>query len=246
MPQDNTNDFFKKKLAELDQTLPPEVTWNKAQGWQQLQPTLPIKRRRKVIWYQVAATIAILVSALFLLNPKTKKTTVNSTQTTVVKQNVKSPLPAQPVVKLVERAPVKNLVARVSNKVRKPKNLKKPLQKGPVLASKASKPVSEQGSGVDQTIESTETNNHEAPLETGPKTTLPVQTPVKITVVLGGKTNRQLAVYAANEATKNHKKNNRIKVQVNLPNEVPPDDSALAASANLLPSRSALSAKIDL
>ena len=247
MPQDNTNDFFKKKLAELDQTVPPEVTWNKAQGWQQLQPTLPIKRHRKVVWYQVAAAVAILVSGLFLLNVKSKKAIVNSPQTAVVKQNLKLPLMSQPVVKLAEEIPVKNSGARASNKVRIPKNLKKSLQKEPVFANKPSKHASEQDSRFDQNRGSLVTNNQEAPSETLPETLPPVQTPIKITVVLGGQTTRQLAVYAAKEAAKvNRRKNNRLKVQVNLPNEAYPDDSALAASVNLLPNRSAISAKIDL
>ncbi len=246
MPLDNDADSFKKKLAELDQTLPPEVTWNKAQGWQQLQPALPVKRRRQSIWYQVAAAVTILVSGLFLLNPLGKKTTLNSTQTTVAKQNLKSPLPVQPEIKQVERTQVKNPVAMLPAKVRKLKNLKKPVQREPALINKTSTPISEQNLVLAQNT-STVANNHETPLVTLPESIPPVPTPIKITVVLGGKTNRQLAVYAANEATKvNRKKSSRLKVQVNLPNEAQPDNSALAASANLLPSRSAISAKIDL
>jgi hypothetical protein len=246
MPLDNADDFFKKKLAELDQTLPPEVTWNKAQGWQQLQPALPVKRRREVIWYQVAAAVAILVSGLFLLNMPVKKATVTLSRITAAKQNLKSSLPAQPEVKQVARTPIKNSRAMALHKGRIRKNLKKPVSKELALADKTSTLASEQNPDPTQNI-NTVANNQEAPLETMPETAPFVPTPLKITVVLGGKTNRQLAVNAANEVTKNNrKKSNRLKLQVNVPGEAHPDDSVLAASANLLPDRSAISARIDL
>ena len=249
MPPDNLEKFLQTKVAELDNTPPPGVKWNKAQGWRQLHPEITINRRPATIWYQKAAAVAMIIaSALFNSNLKNENVPVNSTKITII-EPIPIPLPdPQPLIHQVKSTDFKTLGIIAAKKPQVLKNLKKRVKDNFAVANKpVNIPAKEPGPELSQNIIYTGADTPAAPLAVNP-TPAPVgQTPVKITVVLGGKTNRQMATYAAANATKaDRKKRNRLKVQVNIPPPERPEDAAITAKAHPLSNRSVLSAQINL
>lgn len=251
MPRGNEEEFFREKITELDDILPPDVSWSKARGWNQLQAKLPAKRRPKLIWYQAAAVTIFLVSTLLFLK-LLPENPVTITRRNLITKNTPKPAAATipdnlPPVTIADSeldAASPNLTAnRKLLTIPKSKRSRVNQKKLIVLIKKSN----ESPENSKNNIARAATGPLEKPAELLPTAALSEQKQIKIMVVLGGKS-RDAAVASSRETNNkaNRRKNKRLKLWLDLPGELPAEDSSLAATANPFPHRSALRAEINL